>query len=70
MRIEIKCAHSRAMRVNCLSGWICDTERGGCGATGNGENGDWYPVIAYFDLPDDMSPATLAVAAAKATGAL
>ena len=52
MRIEIRCSHPISKRKDYGPGWMCETERGGCGATGQGEEGHWHPVIAYAYVPD------------------
>lgn len=50
MRIEVKCVHPRHKRTDCGSGWMCETEKGGCGATGSGETSHWSTVLYYIDV--------------------
>ncbi len=50
MRVEIKCAHPFAKRKDYGPGWMCETDRGGCGATGSGDKGHYNPVLAYADI--------------------
>jgi len=52
MRLEIRCSHPGSKRKNYGPGWICETERGGCGATGDGETGHWDTVIGYVETKE------------------
>jgi hypothetical protein len=54
MRIEIFCAHPFAKRGYYGPGWICERERGGCGASGSGEEGHYTSTIGYFEIPDEI----------------
>jgi len=50
VRVEIKCAHPFAKREYYGPGWICETSKGGCGATGSEERAHYSPVIGYADV--------------------
>lgn len=50
MRVEIKCAHPRSKRGYYGPGWICETEKGGCGATGSEDRGHWDVVTGYAEI--------------------
>jgi hypothetical protein len=50
-RVEIKCAHPYPKRADYEPGWICEPERGGCGAAGKGDDAMYTRTIFYFDLP-------------------
>ena len=56
MKIEIHCAHPRIKRKDYGDGWICEPDRGGCGATGHEETAHYNPVVGYFYLPDGIIP--------------
>ena len=55
MRFEIKCAHPERKKgyYGPNNGWICETEKGGCGATG-GPGGEHYsPIQGYVEIDLD-----------------
>lgn len=63
-KVEIRCAHPLSKRWYCESGWMCETGKGGCGATGSGTEAHYNPVIAYYELPGDDEVAAADRAAA------
>lgn len=56
MKIEIKCTHPFAKRACYGPGWMCEVKKGGCGATGSGEQGHWDVVIGYAEMPEYYLP--------------
>ncbi len=50
-RKAIYCAHPTGARAYCGPGWICERDKGGCGATGSGDKSHWEVVTGYVGAP-------------------